>query len=202
LGWTGGEQWPAFARSPEARDGFPDPLNRWSKQAIDSIAVPLDAAALYRFGGPPWHDFQRWALKAEAVCRSPLGLLIHPRWGLWHSYRGALALHQRFKLAPRESANPCEVCRDQPCLSASPVSAFAPECPYDHAACCRISKPAKRTARPEPASLDLHLVPPSCAARLQVICGRCQVLFASVGPFKMLHNRVKRQLPLLRLQAL
>jgi len=135
LGWTGGEQWPAFARSPEARDGFPDPLNRWSKQAIESIAVPLDAAALYRFGGPPWHDFQRWALKAEAVCRSPLGLLIHPRWGLWHSYRGALALRQRFKLAPRESANPCEVCRDRPCLSASPVSAFAPECPYDHAAC-------------------------------------------------------------------
>ena len=40
LGWTGSEQWPAFARSPEASDGFPDPLNRWSKQAIDSIAGP------------------------------------------------------------------------------------------------------------------------------------------------------------------
>jgi hypothetical protein len=115
---------------------FPDPLNCWSKQAMDSIAVPLDAAALYPFGGPPRHDFQRWALKVEAVYRSPLGLLVHPRWGLWHSYRGALALRRPFKLAPRESANPCEVCRDRPCLSASPVSAFAPECPYDHAACC------------------------------------------------------------------
>ena len=136
LGWTGGEQWPAFARSPEARDGFPDPLNRWSKQAIDSIAGPLVAAALYPFGGPPWHDFQRWALKAEAVYRSPLGLLDHPKWGLWHSYRGTLALRQRFKLAPRESAaNPCDVCRDRPCLSACPVSAFAPERPYNHAAC-------------------------------------------------------------------
>ena len=82
LGWTGGEQWPAFARSPEARDGFPDPLNRWSKRAIDSIAGPLDATALYRFGGPLWHDFQRWALKSEAVYRSPLGLLIPPKWGL------------------------------------------------------------------------------------------------------------------------
>jgi len=111
------------------RDGFPDPLNRWSKRAIDSIRR-LDAAALYPFGGPPWHDFRRWALKAEAVYRSPLGLLIHPKWGLWHSYRGALALRQRFKLAPRESAaNPCDVCRDRPCLSACPVSAFAPERP-------------------------------------------------------------------------
>ena len=60
LGWTGGEQWPAFARSPKARDGFPDPLNRSSKRAIDSIAGPLDATALYPFGGPPWHDCQRW----------------------------------------------------------------------------------------------------------------------------------------------
>ena len=136
LGWTGGEQWPAFARSPEPSDGFPDPLNRWSKRAIDSIAGPLDAAALYPFGGPPWHDFQRWALKAEAVYRLPLGLLIHPKWGFWHSYRGALALRQRFELAPRESAaNPCEVCRDRPSLSACPVSAFAPGRPYDHAAC-------------------------------------------------------------------
>ena len=136
MGWTGGEQWPAFPRLPEASDGFPDPLNCWSKQAIDSIAGPLVAAALYPFGGPPWHDFQRWAVKAEAVYRLPLGLLIHPKWGLWHSHRGALALRQRFKLAPRESAaNPCEVCRDRPCLSACPVSAFAAERPYDHPAC-------------------------------------------------------------------
>jgi hypothetical protein len=160
LGLDRRRQCPAFARSPEARDGFPDPLNRWSKRAIDSIAGPLDATALYPFGGLPRPDFQRWALKAEAVYRSPPGLLIHPKWGLWHSYRGALAVRQRFNLAPHESAaNPCEVCRDRPCLSARPVSAFAPERPYEDAACRRISKPAKRTARPEPASLDLHLVP-------------------------------------------
>ena len=29
----------------------------------------------------------------------------------------------------------CEDCRDRPCLSACPVSAFAPERPYDYAAC-------------------------------------------------------------------
>ena len=33
--------------------------------AIDSVAGPLDATALYPFGGPPWHDFQRWVLKAD-----------------------------------------------------------------------------------------------------------------------------------------
>ena len=29
---------------------------------------------------------------------SPLGILIHPDWGLWHSYRGALAFRERLDL--------------------------------------------------------------------------------------------------------
>ncbi|HKM72480.1 MAG TPA: ferredoxin [Stellaceae bacterium] len=136
LGWTGGEQWPAFARSPEANDGMPDPLNRWSKRLIDYIANDLDAAAFYPFGGPPWLDFQRWALKAETVHRSPLGLLIHPTWGLWHSYRGALGLRDHLQLEPRQMAsNPCDSCHERPCLSACPVTAFTPQGTYHYAAC-------------------------------------------------------------------
>ena len=136
LGWTGGDQWPVFAASPEFRDGLPDPLNRWSKRLIDGIAAELGGAAFYPFGGPPWLDFQRWALKAEPVHRSPLGLLIYPEWGLWHSYRGAVGLRERLDLPHRESgAFPCESCRERPCLSACPVSAFAADRPNDYAAC-------------------------------------------------------------------
>jgi len=136
LGWTGSVQWAVFAASPEASDGFPDPLNRWSKRVIDGMATEVGGAAFYPFDGPPWHDFQRWALKAEPVYRSPLGMLIHPKWGLWHSYRGALGLCDRLDLPPRQSAaHPCENCHDQPCLSACPVSAFAPGRPYDTTAC-------------------------------------------------------------------
>jgi hypothetical protein len=78
LGWTGGDQWPVFAASPEFHDGLSDPLNRWSKRLIDGIANEFEGAAFYPFGGPPWLDFQAWALRAEPVHRSPLGLLIHP----------------------------------------------------------------------------------------------------------------------------
>ena len=103
LGRTGGEQWPAFARSPEARDGFPDPLNRWSKQAIESIAVPLDAAALYRFGGPPWHDFQRWVLKAEGGLSLAAGFAHSPEVGtLALVSRGARPARAVQTCAPRE----------------------------------------------------------------------------------------------------
>jgi hypothetical protein len=136
LGWTGGDQWPVFAASPEFHDWLPDPLSRWSKRLIDGIAIELGAAAFYPFGGPPWLDFQSWALKAEPVHRSPLGLLIHPQWGLWHSYRGALGLRERLDLPhQKNTASPCESCRERPCLSACPVSAFAMDRPYDYAAC-------------------------------------------------------------------
>jgi hypothetical protein len=136
LGWTGGDQWPVFAASPEACDDLPDPMNRWSKRLIDGVAAKFGAAAFYPFGGPPWLNFQSWALKAEPVHRSPLGVLIHPQWGLWHSYRGALGFRQRLMLSPREAApHPCERCADRPCLSACPVSAFAANHPYDYAAC-------------------------------------------------------------------
>jgi len=136
LGWTGGDQWPVFASSLEFHDGLPDPLNRWSRRLIDGMATELGAAAFYPFGGPPWLDFQSWALKAEPVHRSPLGLLIHPQWGLWHSYRGALGLRECLDLPQQKrAASPCESCRGKPCLSACPVSAFATDRPYDYAAC-------------------------------------------------------------------
>ncbi len=125
LGWTGGWHWPAFRRSAEFADGQRHPLDRWSRRLLDDAAATLDAAAFYPFGGPPHHDFQRWALRAEAVSRSPIGLLIHPQWGLWHAYRGALGLRAHLVLPAIEPvASPCIACVDKPCLTACPVGAF------------------------------------------------------------------------------
>lgn len=126
-GFVGHGQWPTFAASREAADGGPDPLDRWSRRVIGELAAELDAVALYPFDGPPFLPFQRWAMKAEPVHPSPLGMLIHPDWGLWHSYRGALAFRERWALpAPDRRTSPCDGCRAKPCLSACPVGAFKP----------------------------------------------------------------------------
>lgn len=136
LGWTGGRQWPAFAASPEAADGRPDPLDRWSRRLIDGAAAALGAVALYPFGGPPHHDFQGWALRAEPVARSPIGLLMHPAWGLWHAYRGALGFRDRLALAAvPDSAAACDSCVARPCLRTCAVGAFSAVGGYDVAAC-------------------------------------------------------------------
>jgi len=135
-GLIGSAQWPGFAASREARDGAPDPLDRWSRRLIDGLAAELGAAALYPFGGSPYHPFQRWARRAEPVFPSPLGMLVHPEFGLWHSYRGALLLSERWPLPRREVAkNPCDGCADRPCLSACPVGAFFRPGAYDERAC-------------------------------------------------------------------
>jgi len=126
VGNTGSQSWPAFQRSPEHRDGHPHPLDRWSERVITALARELGAHALFPFKGPPYHPFLRWARRAEPVAPSPLGMLIHPEYGLWHAYRGALVADRRLHdLPPRLDRDaPCLSCPDQPCLSACPVDAF------------------------------------------------------------------------------
>lgn len=135
VGFTGRHEWPSFAQSLEASDKQPDPLDRWSRRVIDGMAADLGATALFPFGGPPFLPFQRWAQKAEPVAPSPLGILIHPNWGLWHAYRGALAFGEVLELpAPDRRPSPCDSCSGKPCLSACPVDAFGPA-GYDVPAC-------------------------------------------------------------------
>ena len=134
-GMVGREGWNAFAASPEASDGLADPLDRWSRRLIESLAGELGAKALFPFGGPPFLPFQRWAQRAEPVHSSPIGVLIHPYYGLWHSYRGALGLSEELAVAePAPGLSPCETCSGRWCLKTCPVGAFS-EAGYDVAAC-------------------------------------------------------------------
>jgi hypothetical protein len=134
-GMAGREGWSGFAASPEARDGFDNPLDRWSRRLIETLAADLGARAFFPFGGPPYWPFQQWARRAEPVHPSPIGILIHPRYGLWHSYRGALGLRDALDIPePAAVVSPCESCTGRWCLSACPVGAFS-GFGYDVAAC-------------------------------------------------------------------
>jgi hypothetical protein len=135
IGFVGADGWRAFEQSVEAADGAAHPLDRWSRRIIEGLARDCSAEAVFPFGGPPYLPFQRWAMRAEPVHASPLGLLIHPDFGLWHSYRGALAFAEEIAIPPVEQRpSPCETCVERPCLNACPVGAFAPR-RYDVPAC-------------------------------------------------------------------
>ena len=132
VGHVGSQAWPHFSASPFLRDGLPDPLDRWSKSIGNSIAEAEDGCAIYPSDGPPWFPFQQWARRVEPVATSPLMLLIHPQYGLWHAYRFALVLPQLHPVDAQGLADAalvpatdvCAACDGQPCLQACPVQAF------------------------------------------------------------------------------
>lgn len=124
--------WERFRAAPEAGDGRPDPLDRWSLRVIGDLARRLGATALFPFGGPPWRPFTAWARASGATWEAPVGLLVHARFGLFVSYRGALGFAERLE-APPAGPRPCDGCA-APCLGACPVGAMT-AAGYDVAAC-------------------------------------------------------------------
>lgn len=135
VGNAGDALWRVFSASPEAGDGQAHPLDRWSRRVIGAIAAELGGAVCLPNDGPPWPPFAAWARRAEPVTESPIGILVHPDYGLWHAYRGAILLDRAIALpAPDGRPPPCDTCADQPCRRACPVGAFGPG-GYDVSAC-------------------------------------------------------------------
>ena len=148
VGNVGSEFWPVFSASAHFQDGLPHPLDRWSKYLGDTMAKSCGGVAFYPFSGPPHHPFQRWAQQAEALGASPLGLRLHPLFGLWHAYRFALQIPvsagepgnelpepaQTLAPDPSRLSEVCVQCTTKACLSACPVKAFTPK-GYDVASC-------------------------------------------------------------------
>ena len=125
VGNVGSSYWPVFSQAREYGDGEPDPLDRWSRRIAAMLAEELSLHPVFPFSGPPYYPFQQWAQRAEELEQSPIGVMMHPRYGLWHSYRFAL-LGAGFgpQETPQPVASPCQSCDGQPCLHRCPVDAY------------------------------------------------------------------------------
>ncbi len=126
IGNVGSSLWPAFSTSSEYSDGAPDPLNRWTHNRLNPLGDLLSCEVRYPFGETLW-PFQRWAAAAMGIKQSPIGLFIHPEYGLWVALRGALMMPNLAADAPVSPrvVHPCDSCEDKPCLSSCPVDAFS-----------------------------------------------------------------------------
>ena len=64
-------------------------------------------------------------MRAEGLKPSPLGILMHPEYGLWHAYRGALLFDRELSFPQRgDVVHLCDACVEKPCLKACPVDAY------------------------------------------------------------------------------
>ena len=127
FGNAGSSFWKQFVNAPENTDCLPHPLNRWSKRIGDQIATELGGQSFYPFTGPPFNPFLDWAKRAEGLQSSKLGMLIHPKYGLWHAYRFALAIPELIELGAGDihPGDICNQCESQACLDSCPVDAFS-----------------------------------------------------------------------------
>jgi ferredoxin len=128
VGQAGASTWPYFSRWHESQpEDLADPLDTWSRQVTGAAAEKFAARAV----GPndkPYLPFQQWAMRAERLKPSPLGILMHPRYGLWHAFRGALLFENEISFPAAETpVHPCDACVDKPCLKSCPVDAYSPD---------------------------------------------------------------------------
>lgn len=140
VGHAGSSIWPHFSRWRATQPStLADPLDAWSRMVIDAVAARFGARAVYPFERP-YLPFQQWAMRAEGLKPSPLGILVHPQYGLWHAFRGALLFADATEaeaagaLGPRADAYPCDACAEKPCRKACPVGAHATGL-FAHASC-------------------------------------------------------------------
>jgi hypothetical protein len=95
-------------------------LDAWTERTVGRIAAEFGLSALYPFSDARWGDgpwpFTRRAMRTGRMFASPLGLTIHPTYGLWHAFRAALLLPEPLNgaLGPDGDGSPCERCAEDP----------------------------------------------------------------------------------------
>jgi hypothetical protein len=159
IGQAGAAPWPHFrawlARQPAA---IANPLDTWSRNVIGAVAEACGAKAVYPFD-KPYLPFQQWAMRAEGLKPSPLGILMHPEYGLWHAWRGAL-LFEAEAAFPRQATpvHLCDSCAGKPCLRACPVNAYTAG-GFAHQACLTHVRGARGDACRDTGCLDRNACP-------------------------------------------
>jgi ferredoxin-like protein FixX len=132
VGNVGSRMWPHFdAARQKAADLT---LDQWTEGVIEGIASDFGLDAVYPFKGPPYHPFIQWAKRTGQLFSSPIGLTIHPDYGLWIAFRAALLIDHPVDDGGQAADHPCEACEEKPCLSTCPVGAFAKD-GYDFQVC-------------------------------------------------------------------
>lgn len=111
-----------FAQS-KALQQAEHPLERFVEArvlgAVGSLPHFAGATVVWVHRGPPYVAINQMGETAGFAHRSPVGLSVHPEYGLWFAWRAVVVLpHRAWGDAPRSPhRSPCDGCR-APCVAA------------------------------------------------------------------------------------
>lgn len=159
VGQAGAGPWAHFLAWREKHPAdLADPLDTWARQVLGAVAERFDACAVSP-SDRPYLPFQQWAMRAEGLKPSPLGILMHPEYGLWHAYRGALLFDVALDFPQAEKPiHLCDACIGKPCMKACPVGAHS-EADFDYAGCLAHVRAATGQECMEHGCLDRNACP-------------------------------------------
>ena len=165
VGQAGAEPWPCFLRWREAQPAnLENPLDSWAREVIGQVAREFGAHAVSP-SDKPYLPFQQWAMRAEGLRPSPLGILMHPEYGLWHAYRGALLFDVDLEFDEvRKQSHLCDLCPGKPCLKSCPVDAYS-EAGFAYERCLGHVRGSSGGACRTQGCLDRHACPYGLAYR-------------------------------------
>ena len=125
--------------------GGTDPMDTYSSHVAINYAETFlsgESKLLYPFGET--FDLTQLGELAGWSFPSPLGINIHPTYGLWFAFRALLVVEQRLEPSIREEFNsPCDECLDRPCQSACPVGAVSDINAFNLAKCVDFRRQAQ-----------------------------------------------------------
>jgi epoxyqueuosine reductase len=133
IGNGGGEMWRAFTAHAAKNPGWMDrdnPLDDFTRGIIESVAMTVRASgarciAVYPFvNGGATISFMDAAKLSGLAGPSIIGVVVHPTYGPWIAFRGALLTDAELDApGPATAFDPCPSCATRSCISACPAGA-------------------------------------------------------------------------------
>lgn len=126
FGNGGSRFWQSMQRHRTRIEQEADAVDNYFIRTIENL---FDVDSDHRIIYPGNHRLPLQALGKLAGWHhdSPLGLGIHPVFGLWFAYRGVIMSNTDFTVLAENSdipsASPCESCDEKPCIAACPATA-------------------------------------------------------------------------------